>query len=72
MARPPQLDALEASRFFVHLKEGDDGDAAYGFPVQHDIDIAVAEIETSGKLRCGAVKLLQQAFRGLSPVNLAQ
>jgi hypothetical protein len=28
--------------------------------MQHDIGIAIAEIETSGELRCGAVELLQR------------
>ncbi len=72
MARPLQLDALEAARSLVHLKERDDGDAADGFTMQHDIGIAIAEIETSWELRCGAVELLQQALRSLSPMNLLQ
>jgi hypothetical protein len=38
-----------SGRAFAYPSEkSDDGDAAYGFPAQHDIDIAVAEIETSG------------------------
>src|SRR5207248_4090968 len=71
-ARPLQLNALQAARSFVHLKEGDDRDPAYGLSVQHDIDIAVAEIETSGELRCGAVELLQQVLRSLTPIDLPQ
>src|SRR5206468_2031804 len=72
VARPLQLDPPEAARFLVHLKEDDDGDAAYGFPTQDDIDIAVAEIKTSRELRCGAVELLQQVLRSLPPMNLTQ
>jgi len=40
--------------------------------MQHDIGIAIAEIETSGELRCGAVVLLQQALQSLTPMNLLQ
>jgi len=72
VARPLQLDAFEASRSLVHLKERDDGDAADSFPMQHDISIAIAEIETSRELRCGAVELPQQALRSLAPMNLPQ
>jgi len=40
--------------------------------MQQDIGIAIAEIETSGELRCGAVELLQQALQSLTPMNLLQ
>ena len=72
MPRALQLDALQAARFLVHLKEGDDGHAAYRFSVQHDIDIAIAEIEPFAELRCGGVELLQQVLRGLAPMDLPQ
>ena len=70
MARPFELNALEAVRRFVHLEEHHHRDPADELARQNEIGVAVAKIERSRQLcRLGA-ELLAQCSGGLSPVSL--
>ena len=71
MARPFQLHAFEAMRGLVHLEEHYNRDAANCIP-QHEIDIAVPEIETIRQLyRCGP-KLARQVLGTFAPIGPSQ
>src|SRR5215469_8724127 len=71
MAWPLQLDASEAARHLVHL-EGHDNRYSAHRSVQHEIGVAVSEIETARQLYRRGPKLARQIFGAFTPIGLSQ
>src|SRR5215469_3924202 len=71
MAWPLQLDASEAARHLVHLEEHDNRYSAHR-SVQHEIGVAVSEIETSQQPYRRGPKLARQIFGAFTPTPLSQ
>jgi len=72
MAQWLELKALEAVRRLVHLEEHHHRHPAEGVAPQHDVGIAVAEIEGPGQLLHGGAELVQQRVRCFAPMGFTQ
>src|SRR5215472_1728296 len=70
VARPLQLYAFEAARRLVHLKETDDRCTTHCLAVQHEIEEAVAEIETLREPYCRPAELAEELVGALAPVGV--
>ncbi len=69
MARPFELNTLEAMRRLVHLEEHHHRHPADHLARQDDIDVAVAKVESSRQpLRLGA-ELAEQFIRKFAPMS---
>ena len=60
MALPFELDALEAARSFIDLKERNQWDTAKGDVAQHDLGVAIAEVDRSSKYRGALSKMRKE------------
>ena len=67
MSLPFKLDPLQASGSFVDLEKGDQGDAANDHIAQHDLRVAIAEIERALKHYGTFSKMRNQCALCLAP-----
>jgi len=60
MTRSLELNALEAMRRLVHLEKNYHGHVAERLPVQNDVGVTVAKVESPGQPDCAVTVLLEQ------------